>query len=91
MWPVTSHGRKPTLENEESDLVMVVAEKFWEETNSPQEQGANGEQTPCICRTISATGMRPTKTPTAQEMVIREAMDATKITTQSTQFKLRTV
>ena len=72
-------------------MVMVVGEKFWEETNSPQEQGAKGEQTPRTRKTISATDIRTTKTPTAQEMVIREATDATKITTQSTQFKLRAV
>ena len=89
---VASHlTRQEANRTPESDLVLVVGEKFREETNPPQEQGADGEQTPYTPKTISATGIQVTKTTTRHEMVIHEATDATEITTQSMQFKSKTV
>ena len=44
----------------ESDLVVVIGDKFWEETYPSQGQGAEGKQAAGVLKVFCATGIRPT-------------------------------
>ena len=84
--------RKEVIKVSESDLVMVVGEEFWEKEDSPQGQGAPGEETTNRLKTIRASkGLRPTLTTKLETMVMRESQDESGITQQSKQFREKAI
>ena len=74
---VTSHHTRKEASEEvpESDLVMVVGEKFWRRHTADK------------LKTIHATDLRPTATQKLSGMVIRESQDESNMAQQSNQFR----